>query len=82
MEPFGPDPTRSAVERGLLFISRNVQCKSVWVDAANLPDLPFMWVGEVRNEYIANETQQASCVSVYFAIACTWLNEPLSIVTQ
>lgn len=82
MEPFGPDPTRSAVERGLLFISRNVQCKSVWVDAANLPDLPFMWVGEVRNEHIANETQQASCVSVYFAIACSWLNEPLSIVTR
>lgn len=82
MEPFGPDPARSAVERGLLFISCNVQCKSVRVDAANLPDLPFLWVGEVSNKHLANEMQQPFCVSEHFAIACSWLNQPLSTVTQ
>lgn len=42
MEPFGLDPARSAVECGLLFISPNVQRKSLQVDAADLPDLPFL----------------------------------------
>ena len=80
MEPFGPDPARSAVERGLFFVSCNV--KSVWVDAASLPDLPFLWVGEVRNEHLANEMQQPSCVSEHFTIVCSWLNQPLLVVTQ